>query len=75
MEDIVPGGIPVAFGDLSKFIVNTVRGSYRIFRYDETYVAKLQVGFQAFARVAAGVAAVPGAPSPINYLINRSVSS
>jgi len=49
MDDIAIGNRPVAFGDLSEFIIREVLG-INLFRFNERYMDFLQIGFLAFAR-------------------------
>jgi len=49
MDDIAIGNRPVAFGDLSEFIIREVLG-INMFRFNERYMDFLQIGFLAFAR-------------------------
>jgi HK97 family phage major capsid protein len=49
MESLVIGDRPIAFGDLSEFIIREVLG-VNLFRFNERYMDFLQIGFLAFAR-------------------------
>jgi len=49
MDDNVIGDRPIAFGDLSEFIIREVLG-INLFRFNERYMDFLQIGFLAFAR-------------------------
>ncbi len=49
MDDIAIGDRPIAFGDLSEFIIREVLG-INLFRFNERYMDFLQIGFLAFAR-------------------------
>ena len=49
MQDLAIGDRPIAFGDLSEFIIREVLG-INLFRFNERYMDFLQIGFLAFAR-------------------------
>jgi HK97 family phage major capsid protein len=49
MDSLVIGDRPIAFGDLSEFIIREVLG-VNLFRFNERYMDFLQIGFLAFAR-------------------------
>jgi HK97 family phage major capsid protein len=49
MQDVAIGNRPIAFGDLSEFIIREVLG-INLFRFNERYMDFLQIGFLAFAR-------------------------
>jgi HK97 family phage major capsid protein len=49
MQDLAIGDRPIAFGDLSEFLIREVLG-INLFRFNERYMDFLQIGFLAFAR-------------------------
>ncbi len=49
MQDLAIGNRPIAFGDLSEFIIREVLG-VNMFRFNERFMDFLQIGFMAFAR-------------------------
>lgn len=49
MESLVIGDKPIAFGDLSEYIVREVLG-VNLFRFGERYMDNLQIGFMGYAR-------------------------
>lgn len=49
MDDLAIGNRPIAFGDLSEFMIREVLG-INMFRFNERFMDFLQIGFLAFAR-------------------------
>ncbi len=49
MQDLAIGNRPIAFGDLSEFLIREVLG-INLFRFNERYMDFLQIGFLGFAR-------------------------
>jgi HK97 family phage major capsid protein len=60
--------IPIALGDLSRFVVRVVSGSMRIIRLEERWAESFQLGFESYARVDSGVMVTGNASSPVQYL-------
>lgn len=59
--------IPIALGDLSRFVVRVARGM-RIVRLDEREAEYFRVLFESFARVDSGLILTAGSDSPVKYL-------
>jgi HK97 family phage major capsid protein len=58
----------ILFGDLSRFVVHSVRDSVAVKPFFERYAEYGQVGYSASMRVNASLISVPGADSPVKYL-------
>jgi HK97 family phage major capsid protein len=59
---------PVAFGDISRFIVRRVRGGPTLRVYPERYAEYGQVGFEAYLRIQSALAKPSNGPVPIRVL-------
>lgn len=49
MDSLATGDRPIAFGDLSEYIIREVLG-VTLFRFNERYMDNLQIGFMGYAR-------------------------
>ena len=64
----------VCFGDFSRAIRRTVKGSLRILRYEQTVSLAENglVGFQGFLRTSFGILSSPSSDSPIKFLTQHA---
>ena len=70
MPDIGSGQKPIVFGDLSYFVLRTVKDSLRMIRMAERFIDQGMYGFESYLRMDAGVATTVGSDTPFKYLAN-----
>jgi HK97 family phage major capsid protein len=66
----VAAGKPIALGDMSRFVVRTVKNSMTLKRYSQTpnLAENGLVGFEGFVRTNSGLLVASGTNSPVKYL-------
>jgi HK97 family phage major capsid protein len=73
MPDIGAGATPVLFGDWNRLIVRNVPTEAVVRRYDELYLANMQVGYEMLFRADAQILHAGGSgDNPIQALKNHA---